>query len=156
MLCKLAVHHNSRVRHFWEVWRIAACSAAVFLGPQMPLLAKLQKRRGNLLAQSSCYKIKDGGYNNTNINKQLSPTQNTPAMQPRKIGVYRWGLWAQTLFRIGKKKHLFRYSISEQYETLLISFRIHFNLNRRIKREAGVGLERVEGEQKSYGLLRKG
>ena len=27
-----------------------------------------------------CHKIKDGGYNNTNINK-LSPTQNTPALQ---------------------------------------------------------------------------
>ena len=27
-----------------------------------------------------CHKIKDGGYNNTNMNK-LSPTQNTPALQ---------------------------------------------------------------------------
>ena len=27
-----------------------------------------------------CHKIKDGGYNNTNINK-LSPDQNTPALQ---------------------------------------------------------------------------
>ena len=27
-----------------------------------------------------CHKIKDGGYNNTNMNK-LSPTQNTPAVQ---------------------------------------------------------------------------
>ena len=27
------------------------------------------------------HKIKDGGYNNTNINKQLSPTENTPALQ---------------------------------------------------------------------------
>ena len=27
------------------------------------------------------HKIKDGGYNNTNINKQLSPAQNTPALQ---------------------------------------------------------------------------
>lgn len=26
-------------------------------------------------------KIKDGGYNNTTINKQLSSTQNTPAVQ---------------------------------------------------------------------------
>ena len=28
-----------------------------------------------------CNNIKDGGYNSTNINKQLSPTQNTPALQ---------------------------------------------------------------------------
>ena len=27
------------------------------------------------------HNIKDGGYNSTNINKQLSPAQNTPAMQ---------------------------------------------------------------------------
>ena len=27
-----------------------------------------------------CHKIKDGGYNNTNMNKLL-PTQNTPALQ---------------------------------------------------------------------------
>ena len=28
-----------------------------------------------------CHKIKDGGYNNTTINKQLSSNQNTPAVQ---------------------------------------------------------------------------
>ena len=27
------------------------------------------------------HKIKDGGYNNTNINNQLLPAQNTPALQ---------------------------------------------------------------------------
>ena len=35
-----------------------------------------------LLSPSFLYlKIKDGGYNNTTINKQLSSTQNTPAVQ---------------------------------------------------------------------------
>ena len=36
-----------------------------------------------------CHKIKDGGYNNTNMNK-LSPTQNTPAVQAT------WGAEAKT------------------------------------------------------------
>ena len=31
------------------------------------------------------YNIKDGGYNSTNINKQLSPAQNTPALQAKNI-----------------------------------------------------------------------
>ena len=31
------------------------------------------------------HNIKDGGYNSTNITKQLSPAQNTPALQARPL-----------------------------------------------------------------------
>ena len=34
-----------------------------------------------------CHKIKDGGYNKTNINKQLWPAQNTPALQAMNVAV---------------------------------------------------------------------
>ena len=39
-----------------------------------------------------CHKIKDGGYNNININKQLSPAKNTPAMQAINMVV----LWTKS------------------------------------------------------------
>ena len=61
-----------------------------FRGLANVLLAKAQcwnsKREGKwLLFLLSlivlCHNIKDGGYNSTNINKQLSPAQNTPALQ---------------------------------------------------------------------------
>ena len=35
------------------------------------------------------HKIKDGGYNNTNINKQLSPVQDTPALQAKHPSDFR-------------------------------------------------------------------
>ena len=42
-----------------------------------------------------CHKIKDGGYNNTNMNK-LSPTQGTPALQASRWtvtqSIYLWSL----------------------------------------------------------------
>ena len=42
---------------------------------------KMARRKVVLLSPIFlCHKIKDGGYNNTNINK-LSPDQNTPALQ---------------------------------------------------------------------------
>ena len=56
-----------------------------FLALPLPpfLLSPSHLLKGKLLLLSPiflCHKIKDGGYNNTNINK-LSPTQNTPALQ---------------------------------------------------------------------------
>ena len=74
-----------------------ACSASVFIGRADVLLAKAHvetrkegrkggesKRSGGLLFLISliflCHN-KDGGYNSTNINKQLSPAQNTLALQ---------------------------------------------------------------------------
>ena len=48
---------------------MVACSAGVFFA--------------NVFAKG-CY-FKDGGYNNTNINKQLSPAHNTPALQAIKM-----------------------------------------------------------------------
>ena len=46
-------------------------------------MLELQKRGGVLL-----YKIKEGGYRDTNINKQLLPAQNTPTLQ---VNVYMEG-----------------------------------------------------------------
>ena len=46
-------------------------------GAQMFLLAKAPFLLSPIFL---CHKIKDGGYNNTNMNK-VSPTQNTPALQ---------------------------------------------------------------------------
>ena len=43
-----------------------------------------------------CHKIKDGGYNNTNIKKQLSPAQNTPALQAADLPLSRHALYQPT------------------------------------------------------------
>ena len=70
-------------RHDTQAGFHLACSAGVFFG------------RANFFALENAmllcllsliflrHKIKDGGYNNTNINKQLSLAQNTPALQAR-------------------------------------------------------------------------
>ena len=59
-------------------------------------LLKLEKRGENgaskkervfLLSLIFLRHNKDGGYNSTNINKQLSPAQNTPALQASYEGV---------------------------------------------------------------------
>ena len=50
-----------------------ACSAGVFFGRANVLIF--------LLSLIFLRHNKDGGYNSTNINKQLSPAQNTPALQ---------------------------------------------------------------------------
>ena len=73
---------------------ILAYSAGVFFGranvfSRGSAILKLQKSGGNgatlMLtlnsSQSSCHKIKDDGFNSTNINKPLSTPQNTPALQ---------------------------------------------------------------------------
>ena len=40
---------------------------------------------------------KDGGYNSTNINKQLSPAQNTPALQTTLIKTRTRNAWKRVL-----------------------------------------------------------
>ena len=60
-----------KIYHFY-----LACSAGV----RMVLLRKAPCIVAFLSPIFLCHKIKDGGYNNTNMNK-LSPTQNTPALQ---------------------------------------------------------------------------
>ena len=82
------------------------CSVDVFFGranvfARESAMLKLQKRRGNtLLFLLSpiflCHKTKDGGYNNTNINKQLSPAQNTPALQAADLPLSRHALYQPT------------------------------------------------------------
>ena len=67
-----------------------ACSAGVFFGRANVLLAKVHvetrkegrkwERSTILLSLIFLRHNKDGGYNSTNINKQLSPAQNTPVM----------------------------------------------------------------------------
>ena len=42
-----------------------------------------QKEQGSLIFLF--YNIKDGGCNSTNINKKLSPAQNTSALQANKV-----------------------------------------------------------------------
>ena len=42
-----------------------------------------QKERGSLIFLH--HNIKDGSYNCTNINKQLSPAENAPALQANKV-----------------------------------------------------------------------
>ena len=70
-------------RHDTQARFHLACCAGVFF------------RRANFFARKNAmllcllsliflrHKIKDGGYNNTNINKKLSPAQNAPALQAR-------------------------------------------------------------------------
>ena len=59
-----------------------------FSPPPLPFLLSPQHLPQGLIFLLSpiflCYKIKDSGYNTTNINK-LSPAQNTPALQTRKV-----------------------------------------------------------------------
>ena len=43
--------------------------------------------KGLLFLLFLSHKIKDGGYNNTNINKQLSPAQNKSALQASRLMV---------------------------------------------------------------------
>ena len=60
---------NAKVGFFGGTGCLLACVAGVFFG------------RANVFArESAMLKIKDGGYNNTNMNK-VSPTQNKPALQ---------------------------------------------------------------------------
>ena len=81
--------------------QLLACSAGVFFGRANVLLAKAHvetRKEGRkwgeskgaghlplgllfLLSLIFLRHNKDGGYNSTNINKQLSPAQNTPALQ---------------------------------------------------------------------------
>ena len=61
--------------------------------PTFPSFTLAHTLKGLLFLLSPIFlwhKIKDGGYNNTNLYKQLSPTQNTPALQARFlcIGTY--------------------------------------------------------------------
>ena len=44
---------------------------------------KERRKLGNLMFLR--HNIKDSGYNSTKITKQLSPTQNTPALQARPL-----------------------------------------------------------------------
>ena len=85
---------------------LLACSTGVFFGranvfARESAMLKLQKRRGNgslflLSPIFLCHKIKDGGYDNTNINKQLSPPQNTPALQAADLPLSRHALYQPT------------------------------------------------------------
>ena len=90
-------------RHDTQAGFHLACSAGVFFG------------RANFFALENAmllcllsliflrHKIKDGGYNNTNINKQLSPAQNTPALQARFHSVrFTYYLSRQTLVYISQ------------------------------------------------------
>ena len=67
-----------------------ACGAGVFFGCANVLLAKSPCWIGLLFLLSLIFlrHNKDGGYNSTNINKQLSPAQNTPALQAISGNVY--------------------------------------------------------------------
>ena len=66
-----------------------ACSAGVFFWRGNVLLAKVHvetRKEGTKWGEVQFYSPflrhnKDDGYNSTNINKQLSPAQNTPALQ---------------------------------------------------------------------------
>ena len=85
---------------------LLACSAGVFFGRANVFArekrhVEIPKKRGNaLLFLLSpiflCHKIKDGGYNNTNINKQLSPAQNTLALQAADLPLSRHALYQPT------------------------------------------------------------
>ena len=62
---------------------LLACSAGVFFG-RAECFARESAFKGLLFLLSKiflCHKIKDGGYNDTNINKQRPPAQNMPALQ---------------------------------------------------------------------------
>ena len=70
-------------RHDTQARFHLACCAGVFFG-RVNFFARENAMLLCLLSLIFLrHKIKDGGYNNTNINKKLSPAQNAPALQAR-------------------------------------------------------------------------